>query len=39
MGFLLSCHDIDRKRIVLFSCSLGGAVAIYLAASTFYSDK
>ena len=39
MEFLLSRRDIDRRKIVVFGQSLGGAVAIYLAASSPYSDK
>ena len=37
--FLLSRRDIDKRKIILFGRSLGGAVAIYLAASVMHSDK
>ena len=37
--FLLSRRDIDKRKIIVFGRSLGGAVAIYLAASPTYSDK
>lgn len=33
LDFLLSRRDIDRKKIIVFGRSLGGAVAIYLTAS------
>ena len=39
MEYLLRCQDIDRRKIVLFGRSLGGAVAIDLASNTTYSDK
>ena len=39
MEFLLSRRDIDKRKIIVFGRSLGGAVAIYLAASITYSDK
>ena len=39
LDFLLSRRDIDRKKIIVFGRSLGGAVAIYLAASHANRDK
>ena len=39
LEFLLSRRDIDKRKIIIFGRSLGGAVAIYLAASPAYSDK
>ncbi len=30
---MLSRHDLDTSRVVLFGRSLGGAVTIYLAAT------
>ena len=39
MDFLISRRDIDRRKILLFGRSLGGAVAIYLAASPIYCDE
>ena len=39
MEFLISRRDIDRRKILLFGRSLGGAVAIYLAASPIYCDE
>ena len=39
MDYLLHCQDIDRRKIILFGRSLGGAVAIDLASNTAYSDK
>ena len=39
MDFLLTCRDIDRRKIIVFGRSLGGAVAISLAASPTYRDK
>ncbi len=38
-NFLNSRHDIDRKKLILFGRSLGGAVAINLAASLGHNDK
>jgi len=37
--YLLSRHDIDRRKLLVFGRSLGGAVAIRLAASLGISDK
>jgi pimeloyl-ACP methyl ester carboxylesterase len=39
LDFLLLRRDIDRRKIILFGRSLGGAVAIYLAASHSHMDK
>ena len=39
MEFLLARRDIDRRKIIVFGRSLGGAVAIYLAGSPTYVDK
>ena len=39
LNWLHSRRDIDRRRIILFGRSLGGAVAIYLAASLSHTDK
>jgi fermentation-respiration switch protein FrsA (DUF1100 family) len=39
MDFLMNRRDIDRDKILVFGRSLGGAIAIYLAASPLYSDK
>lgn len=39
LDFLLMRRDIDRRKIILFGRSLGGAVAIYLAASHSHVDK
>ena len=39
LDFLLTRRDIDRRKIILFGRSLGGAVAIYLAASHPHMDK
>lgn len=39
MDFLLKRPDIDPTQIVVFGRSLGGSVAIYLAASQFYGPK
>lgn len=39
LDFLLMRRDIDRRKIILFGRSLGGAVAIYLAASHPHMDK
>ena len=39
LDFLLSRRDIDKRKIILFGRSLGGAVAIYLAASHSHMDK
>ena len=39
MNYLLHCQDIDRRKIILFGRSLGGAVAIDLASNSTYHDK
>lgn len=39
MDYVMSRHDIDHRKVVLFGRSLGGAVAIYLAASPKYSKE
>ncbi len=39
LEYLLSRRDIDKRKIIIFGRSLGGAVAISLAASVTYSDK
>ena len=39
LDFLLMRRDIDRRKIILFGRSLGGAVAIYLAALHSHVDK
>ncbi len=37
--FLLSRHDIDQSKLIIFGRSLGGAVAIHLAASLGHNDQ
>ncbi len=37
--FLHSRHDIDQKKLIVFGRSLGGAVAIHLAASLGHNNK
>ncbi|XP_065573929.1 protein ABHD13-like isoform X2 [Artemia franciscana] len=39
IDFLLSRKDLNKKRIIVFGRSLGGAVAIDLASRTEYQDK
>ena len=39
VDYLLSRKDIDHNKLVVFGRSLGGAVAIQLAASPLYSNK
>lgn len=39
MDFLLKRTDIDTSQIIVFGRSLGGAVAVGLASSPYYSTK
>lgn len=39
MDWLLNRHDLDHQQIVLFGRSLGGAVAVDLAADAVYGQK
>ena len=39
LQFLRNRRDIDHKKIIIFGRSLGGAVAIYLAATLSHRDR
>lgn len=39
LQYLLERRDIDRRKIIVFGRSLGGAVAVHLAASLSNRDR